>query len=271
MADEHDYTRMWSGVFTPPAVGGDSDRGIYLLDDEGSVGRNSRVYDDCTRVLSDDAHPRSYPGGQRVPGPYGGGRASDRVGPLLAERQEAARRRAGARTGGEGFAPGPPAAGVTPEEQALYIEGSRRLGHPGPRGMVTSARGGRPAVDGVAWDNRPPHFAADAPNEYAHLYVAPEARGPPLFQRDPTFPGFRQVDHFAGGGGAPPASLLGGRGVGAGAALGLEIIKVVLLVVVVVLAVMGAMVSHAVTAAERRLRGEFGCALREAVAALRRP
>ena len=96
------------------------------------------------------------------------------------------------------------------EEQAgdAYLRGSRALGHPGFRGMVTSRRGRRAAVDGVAWDNRPPHFAPGSPNSLAHLYLDPAARGPALFSKDPVFPGFRQVDRFAAGSASagPPAS-----------------------------------------------------------------
>jgi hypothetical protein len=70
----------------------DDDTGIYLLDDERTVGRDTKIYDPCTRVLYDDAHPRAYPGGQRYPGPMGAGRATDQVGPTLEERRADARR-----------------------------------------------------------------------------------------------------------------------------------------------------------------------------------
>jgi hypothetical protein len=249
MADESDYTQMWSGVFTPPRIG-DDDRGVYLLDDETSVGRNGKIYDECTRVLYDDAHPRTHPGGQRYPGPYGGGRASDRVGPGFPEREAAARRR-GARYAGEGFSAGPDAT-----ERALYAQGSRALGHPGPRGMVTSSREGRRAIDNAVWDNRPPHFADDTPNEFAHLYIDPSARGPPLFSKNPTYPGFRQVDRFgsspAGSGALTPRDTN---------TISVEIVKVVLFIIIVVLAAMWLMVSSA----EKRIGREVECALREAM------
>ena len=249
MADEFDYTRMWSGTFTPPRIG-DDDRGIYLLDDETSVGRNGRIYDECTRVLYDDAHPRTHPGGQRYPGPYGGGRASDRVGPGFPEREAAARRR-GARHAGEGFSVGPDAA-----ERALYVQGSRAFGHPGPRGMVTSGREGRRAIDNAVWDDRPPHFAGDTPNEFAHLFIDPEARGPPLFSKDPTYPMFRQADRF----GSSPAD--------SGGALAprdtLEIVKIVLFIVIVVLAAMSCL-QQTVSSAEKRIGRGLECALREAM------
>lgn len=245
MADPSDYTTQWSDVFTPPRIGDEDYGGIYLLDDEESVGRNTAIYDKCTRVLYDDAHPRASPGGQRYPGPYGGGRATDRVGPSFEEREQALRR-SGARFAGEGFAPGP-----SEDEERRYAQGSRRLGHPGPRGMVTSSREGRPAVDDIMWDNRPPHYAPDTPNEYAHLYVDPAARGPALFRKDTTYPGFRQVDHFS----TPRNGQLSDT---------LEIVKIVIFVIVIVLAAMALMTSHT----EKRLNRELKCALREAMAAL---
>lgn len=216
MADESDYTKMWSGVFTPPRVG-DDDRGVYLLDDEASVGRNGKIYDGCTRALyydDDDAHPRTYPGGQRRPGPDA----------------------------------------VTLQERAAYTQGSRVLGHPGPRGMVASSREGRRAVDNAVWDSRPPHFADDTPNALAHLYVDPAARGPPLFSKDPTYPGFRQVDRF---GSSPAGSGYGGltpRDT-------LEVVKVVLFFIIVALAAMWLMVDSA----EKRIGREVVCALRVAM------
>ena len=254
MADPSDYTQMWCGVFTPPRTG-DDDRGVYLLDDETSVGRNGKIYDECTRVLYDDAHPRTHPGGQRYPGPYGGGRASDRVGPGFPER-EAAARRAEARYAGEGFSGSGPVGSVNTSaaDRSLYTQGSRSLGHPGPRGMVTSSREGRRAIDNAVWDNRPPHFADDTPNEFAHLYIDPAARGPPLFTKNPTHPGFRQVDRFgaspSGSGGLSPANSL-------------EVIKIVLFVIVVVLMAMWLMVSGS----EKRIAREVECAL--AMAAIR--
>jgi hypothetical protein len=254
MADPSDYTQMWSGVFTPPRIG-DHDRGIYLLDDEASVGRNTKIYDDCTRVLYDDAHPRTHPGGQRSPGPYGAGRASDRVGPTYDER-EAAARRASARFAGEGFSgSAPPSRG----DRRRYIEGSRRLGHPGPRGMVTSGREGRPAIDNAVWDNRPPHFADDTPNEYAHLYIAPEARGPALFRKNTAYPGFRQVDRF----GASPG---GGAGIAVGDTL--EIVKVVVFIVIVILVVMCGL-QQMISGAEKRIERTLECRLLTQVSALR--
>lgn len=253
MADPSDYTTQWSGVFSPPRIGDEEYGGIYLLDDETSVGRNTAIYDDCTRVLYDDAHPRTHPGGQRYPGPYGAGRATDRVGPSFEERRQT-NRRASAQFAGEGFASGPgvPENGVTPEEQDLYIRGGRGLGHPGPRGMVTSARDGRPAVDDIMWDNRPPHYAADTPNEYAHLYIDPGARGPPLFRKDTTYPSFQQVDRFSGTRSGPPLSDT------------LEIVKIVIFIIVIVLVAMTMMASNT----EKRLGRELKCALREALSAL---
>lgn len=253
MADEDDYTKMWNGVFTPPQVGDYPPYGgVYILDDEASVGRNTKIYDECTRVLYDDAHPRAYPGGQRYPGPFGAGRASDRVGPTFDEREENARRR-------EGFLGAPPAPPPSEWERDEYTRGSRRLGHPGPRGMVTSSREGRAAVDDVVWDNRPPHFAPDTPNEYAHLYVDPAARGPPLFWSVPGYPGFRQVDRF-GGPGAPARCP---------DRAALELLKVVLFFVVVVLLAM-----WIIAAGSEKMRlgrqHELVCALRAALAAPRR-
>lgn len=258
MADESDYTQMWSGVFTPPRIG-DDDRGIYLLDDETSVSakrRNGKVYDECTRglIVNDNAaHPRTHPAGQRYPGPYGGGRASDRVGLGFPEREVAARRR-GSRYAGEGFNPGPDAT-----ERALYAQGSRALGNPGPRGMVTSSREGRRAIDNAVWDNRPPHFADDTPNEFAHLYIDPSARGPPLFSKNPTYPAFRQVDRF------------GGSPAGSGAltpcdtnTISVEIVKVVFFIIIVVLAAMCCL-QQMVSSAEKRIGREVECALREAM------
>lgn len=254
MADESDYTRMWSGVFTPPRIG-DEDRGIYLLDDETSVGRNSELYDEETRILYDEAHPRTHPGGQRYPGPYGGGRASDRNGPTLGERQ-AVLRRDSARFAGEGFAGGPDGLGPSPAERAQYIQGSRSLGHPGPRGMVTSIREGRPAIDGIMWDERPPHYAPDTGNEYAHLYIDPEARGPALFYKDTTYPGFQQVDHFGG-------SARGARG-GSPWRDPAMAVNAVIFVILLVLVAMWLIVSTSVDRAEKRFARELKYALRAA-------
>lgn len=261
MADEHDYTSMWSGTFSPPDVGGGG--GVYLLDDEASVGRapgGGAFGDRCTRALYEDAHPRTYPGGQRYPGPFGAGRASDRVGPGFAER-DADARRASARFAGEGFRGGGPdgpdafdgpGRGPDADERARYVRGSRALGHPGPRGMVTSARGARQAVDDVVWDNRPLHYADGTGNEFAHLFIDPAARGPPLYRRDLTFPGFGQVDHFGN-------RAAGGMGEA-------QVIKVVLFFIVVVLAATWLMIAGA----EKRVGREVRRALREA-AGLRAP
>jgi len=117
--------------------------------------------------------------------------------------------------------------------RALYARGSRRLGHPGE---VTSRREGRRAVDGVAWDNHPPHFADDTPNKFAHLSV-PTPRPPPTTVKNTVYPGFVQTDGFAPG----PAS-------GPGPAPGpdtAEVIKIVLLMLAVVLLAMWIMVSGA--------------------------
>ena len=118
--------------------------------------------------------------------------------------------------------------------------------------MVTSSRRGRPAVDDIGWDARPPHFAPDAPNEYAHLFVSPAARGPALFREDPTYPGLEQVDAFRGGAG--PGGLVG-RDV-------LEILKTVVFVALVVLVAAWLMIAGA----EKRLRCELKCAVLEALA-----
>ena len=199
MADPSDYTQMWSGVFTPPPAPG----GVSILDDDDSVRLDdvSRLTP-CGRTLYEEAHPRAVRDRQRYPGPFGAGRASDRVGPALKGGCPSEKRLR------EGFAAGP--SGRLFEEQAgdAYLRGSRALGHPGFRGMVTSRRGRRAAVDGVAWDNRPPHFAPGSPNSLAHLYLDPAARGPALFSKDPVFPGFRQVDRFAAGSASagPPAA-----------------------------------------------------------------
>jgi len=254
MADESDYTKMWSGVFTPPRIG-DDDRGIYLLDDESSVGRNNSgaaFYDSTTRVLYEDAHPRARPSRP----PYGAGRASIQVGPTFSERHHDLRR-GSAQFAGEGFV------GGSPDERAAYIQGSRVLGHPGPRGMVTSSREGRPAIDGVMWDNRPPHFAPDSPNEYAHLYIDPEARGPALFSKDPTYPGFHQVDRFIGeangvnttnNANGPTCRTITLRD-------SLEIVKTVMFVILVILVAMCLMVTNSVSRAEKRINRELKLAL----------
>jgi hypothetical protein len=234
MADQYDYTQMWSGVFTPPQIG-DENRGVYLLDEEivsselnvpknnnhvdgASAGRGGKIYDESTRGLfGGAARPKSRCAPGRLEGFHGPG------GPSAADR-------------------------------SLYFQGSRRLGNPGPRGMVTSSREGRRAVDSVVWDNRPPHFADGTANEYAHLYIDPAARGPPLFTKNTTYPGFRQVDRFgstpSGAGGAPPADSL-------------EVIKLVLFVVVAVLLAMWLMVNGS----EKRIAREVECAL--AMAAMR--
>ena len=228
MADPSDYTQMWGGVFTPPRIG-DDDRGVYLLDDETSVGRNGKIYDECTRghiVHDNAAHLRTHPGGQRYPGPGFP----------------------------EGFSAGPDA-----RERALYAQGSRSLGRPGPRGMVTSSREGRRAIDNAVWDNRPPHFADDTPNELAHLYIDPSARGPPLFSKNPTYPGFRQVDRF----GSSPAGSgeLTPRGTNT---ISVEIVQVVLFIIIAVLAAMCCL-QQMVSSAEKRIGREVECALREAM------
>jgi hypothetical protein len=257
MADESDYTKMWSGVFTPPRIG-DDDRGIYLLDDEESVGRNTGIYDESTRLLYDEAHPRTYLGGQRYPGPYGGGRASDKIGPTLDERRRADRRR-NARFAGEGFSPSPGEhSRQFEQDRDLYIKGSRRLGHPGFRGMITSSREGRPAVDDVVWDNRPPHYADDTPNKYAHLYIDPTARGPPLFRKDTTYPGFRQVDKFSKGPGGRLAFSLKDS---------LAIVRAVLFIVIILLVATWLMVNYSVSRSEKRLGKELESAIKEAISA----
>ncbi len=234
MADESDYTQMWGGVFASPP-GGDGG-GVYVLDDEGSVGRNSKIYDTCTRALYEEAHPRNH-SSRRYPGPFGAGRASDRVGPALDERDEERR---------EDFAGG----------SAEYVRGSRALGTPGFRGL-TSARGGRRAVDQVMWDNRPAHYAPGTSNAQAHLYVEPEARGEPRYH--PSLPGYpgrlARVDRFEPGSGGAPMS----------AHDICEVVKVVLFFVIVVLAAMWVMVSSA----EKRMGRELELALLEAQAAPR--
>lgn len=234
MADEYDYTSMWSGVYTPPR--NDDDHGVYLLDDESSIGRDNGypIRDEGLSLLYDgDVHPRTHPGGQRYPGPFGAGRASDRVGPTPDERHRAERFGA-----------------------AKYTQGSRALGHPGFRGMVTSGREGRPAVDDVAWDDRPPHYADDTPNKHAHLYVDPEARGPPLFQKDTTYPGFRQVDAFSG---KPSSGKMSIRD-------SVEIIKTVIFFVIILLVALWLAVNSAVSSAEKRILERVNCAVREALA-----
>lgn len=118
MADEADYTQMWSGVYTSPPPSGD--QGLYLLEEE-------------------ENRPHT-------------------------------------------------------KAQKAYAQGSRRLGH---SGKVTSARAGRSAVDDILWDPRPLHYAADAPNQYSHIYLDPGARGPALFDAA------RSIDHF----GADPAQI----------------------------------------------------------------
>ncbi len=252
-----DYTSMWDGIYAPPDSGALGS--LYILDSERTVGRNTPIYDDCTRVLFDEAHPRTYPAGQRYPGPYGAGRATDRIGPDLADRRrtEIEHERAamaafrnsyydaldaspiggpppspsalrsmhwyggGGESRPETFAGGP---GGDPSaaSRRWYARGNRALGHPGPRGMVTSYRGGRPAIDGIDFDNRPYHYNPEAPNEYAHLYVDPAARGPPLFSEVPSSylgpnPQIPQVDHFVpfAGLGAAAGKTAAGGAVGA--------------------------------------------------------
>ena len=234
MADESDYTQMWAGVFTPPP----NDEGVYILDDERSVGRNTKIYDKCTRVLYEDAHPRTYPGGQRYPGPYGGGRASDRIGPTFDERRESIRRR-------EKF---------SGSSRDKYIQGSRRQGHPGFRGMVTSGRDARGAVDNVTWDNRPPHYAPDTPAYYAHLSIDPKARGEPLFRAAAGYPNFPQVDKFRASGASGQCPHKCGFAP-------LEIAKFVLLFVLVILLATWLVVSGA----EKRIRLEIEAAIRAAI------
>ncbi|GFR88316.1 hypothetical protein ElyMa_002514300 [Elysia marginata] len=75
MADEFDYTKMWSGVFTPPRTS-DDDRGVYLLDGPltpGSAQRRSMLtsYDESTRALYDDS---AYSESLQRPGVYSDGR-----------------------------------------------------------------------------------------------------------------------------------------------------------------------------------------------------
>lgn len=233
-----DYTSMWDGIYAPPDSGALGS--LYVLESERTVGRNTPIYDDCTRLLFDEAHPRTYPAGQRYPGPYGAGRATDRIGPDLADRRQtdieheraalAAFRNSyydaldaspiggappspsalrsmrwfggGGESRPETFAgrpegPGDPSA----DNRRRYAEGNRFLGRPGPRGMVTSFREGRPGLDGVDFDNRPYHYNPSAPNEYAHLFINPADRGPPLFSEAPSSylgpnPQIPQVDHF---------------------------------------------------------------------------
>lgn len=224
MADEHDYTQMWSGVFTPPQIG-DDDRGLHLLD---------------------EADYYEAPANQRF------GRNGTR----------------------EGFDSG------GSSQAAFYTQGSRVLGHPGPRGAVTSSRAGRAAIDSIDWDNRPPHYAADTPNKYAHLYIDPTAQGPALAFRHPAYPHFRQVDRFgvsgagstsAGGGGAGGggAENTGAGGGGAQCSCGqtavsVETMKAILFVIVVVLVAM-CFAQQAVANAEKRIAREFRRVLLETV------
>lgn len=174
MADEYDSLRSRAGVFVLPDAG--LDDGVSLLDDVRSMPRDGGSWAEspCTRVMYDDSHPRNTPGGRRYPGPYGGGRATDKVGPDFREM--------------ESFRTGGPSA-----YDDLYARGDRRLGHPGFRGQITSARGGRPAIENVAWDNRPPHYSDESGNDYAHL--VPADRGPPLFFKGPS--SLPRVEHFA--------------------------------------------------------------------------
>lgn len=230
-----DYTSTWSGVYALPDSG--EPGSLYVLDDERTVGRNTPIYDECTRLLFDEAHPRTFPAGQRAPGPYGAGWASDRIGPDAADRRATAlrardadlaqlrRRYFDAREGSHVSAPPSPSAvramrwygggGESRPETfaggpAAYAAGSRALGHPGPRGMVTSYRGARQAIDGVDWDDRPYRYAPESPNEWAHLFIPEAARGPPLYWALPSsylgpLPQIPQVDRFsAGGGGFDP-------------------------------------------------------------------
>jgi len=214
MADVADYTQMWGGVFAPPRVG-DEDRGVILLDDEAPGGRDDKSF-------KRNEHARG-----------------------LTSHESFKDRRAFARFASEGLAASP---------RGLYVQGSRRLGHPGFRGMVTSSREGRPAIDSVVWDDRPPHFAASSPNEHAHLYVNPEARGPALFQKKPAYAW--PADAFRGG----PAGF---EGLPVRDAL--EVTKAVVFVIIAVLVAMWLMVSSA----EKRLKQELECALQAVLTASR--
>lgn len=89
-----DYTSMWAGIYAPPDSG--ETGSLYILDSERTVGKNTPIYDDCTRLLFDEAHPRTHPAGQRAPGPYGAGWASDRIGPDMADRRWSEAERQGA-------------------------------------------------------------------------------------------------------------------------------------------------------------------------------
>lgn len=194
MADESDYTQMWSGVFTPPRIG-DDDGGVYLLEEAAAQ-------------------------------------------PPRREKATAA----GDRHLAEGFQN--PAAGGG-RGYARYAQGSSAYGRPGFRG-VTSSRAQRRAVDDVAWDNRPLHFAPGAGAEHAHLHHDPRARGPPLFVKHPGGTDLPQIDKFSG---SPPAA-------GKAAIAGLnpaEAVRLILLATLVVLA--GLILSR--QAAEQRERREI--------------
>jgi hypothetical protein len=173
MADENDYTRMWDGTFQTPTDSG----GVYVLDAEYSVARAPAAYDSCTRELAAaGAHPRRLPCGLRYPGPYGGGRASDAVGPGPAYGW-----RRGLAGGRERFSFD---AGPSDADRALYARGSRRLGRPG--------RTARNAIDAFDPVERPPHFASDSSNAHAHLSIVPDTRGAPA----PTAPQQARVEKF---------------------------------------------------------------------------
>lgn len=238
-----DYTSMWAGIYAPPDSG--ETGSLYILDSERTVGKDTPIYDDCTRLLFDEAHPRTHPAGQRAPGPYGAGWALDRIGPDMADRRWAEAERQGAEEaefrdryfdareaapldapppspaarramrwygGGGESRPETFAGGPSPEERRRYAQGSRTLGRPGPRGMVTSYRGERQAVDGVDWDPRPYRYAPESPNAWAHLSIPPAAQGPPLYSDAPASylgppPQVPQVDRFQEPSGPAPPDL----------------------------------------------------------------
>lgn len=206
------------GSYVPMAL--DDDSGVYVLDDERTVGRNTDIFDHCTRVQYDDGGRGAAPN-QRYPGRMGANRATERIGPSLDERRYNALRSPSFRPepgrpcaygssppdtrinrGGrrERFGAGGPAgvalgyrdrlaadvrsgcsSGVPPSDADVrYGNGDPLVAASGYRGL-TSSRWERPALEDINWDPRPPHYVADMPNEFAHARIDPQERGPMLF------------------------------------------------------------------------------------------
>lgn len=259
MADEYDYTSLWSSTFSIPPIDGG---GVYIRDDGESIGLRDAepISDPALRLQYEEAHPRAHPGGQRGPDPMGAGRQSDRVGPSQAERRAAAALRddrawADSRETSaafrddqtwadprEAFTPGPA------DRRAKYVRGDTDVGYPGFRGL-SSSREGRPAIDEAMWDPRPPHFNPNAGNREGHLYIEPRADAP-------RFWGLPEA-------GWPRSEGFGGpkKGGFSGDPIEIHPLWVVLLVIVVVLVAMYTMLRQF----EKRIAATFREIIAEAL------